>query len=104
MVRKFQINDKIKKKRNVLLLLDNATSHKAPENLQNVRVHFLPPNMTSHFLQNDARIICNFKLYYRKGLTKHFLRAIEDDKPMSLNLQEAVHLIKGAWNDEKSQT
>ena len=74
------------KKRKVLLLLDNATSHKVPEDLQNVPVHFLPPNMTSHLQPNDAGVIRNFKLYYRKGLTIHFLRAIEDDKPMSINL------------------
>ena len=60
------------KKRKVLLLLDNATSHKIPEDLQNVRVHFLPPIMTSHLQPNDAGIIRNFKLYYRKGLKKHF--------------------------------
>ena len=92
------------KKRKILLLLDNATSHEVPEDLQNVRVHFLPPNMTSHLQPNDAEIIRNFKLYYRKGLTKHFLRAIEDDKPMSINLREALRLIKDAWNDVKSQT
>ena len=91
------------KKRKVLLLLDNATSHKIPEDLKNVRVHFLPPNMTSHLRPNDAGIIRNFKLYYRKGLTKHFLRAIEDDKPLSINLREALRLIKDAWNDVKSQ-
>ena len=60
--------------------------------------------MTSHLQPNDAGIIRNFKLYYRKGLTKHFLRAIEDDKPMSINLREALRLIKDAWNDVKSQT
>ena len=92
------------KKRKVLLLLDNATSHKVLEDLQNVRVHFLPPNMTSHLQPSDAGIIRNFKFYYRKGLTKHFLRAIEDDKPMSINLREALRLIKDAWNDVKAQT
>ena len=103
MVRKFRTNNEIKK-RKVLLLLDNATSHKVPEDLQNVRVHFLPPNMTSHLQSNDAGIIRNFKLYYRKGQTKHFLRAIEDDKPMSINLREALRLVEDAWNDVKSQT
>ena len=60
--------------------------------------------MTSHLQPNDAGIIRNFKLYYRKGQTKHFLRAIEDNKPMSINLREALRLIKDAWNDVNSQT
>ena len=92
------------KKRKVLLLLDNATSHKVPEDLQNVQVHFLPTNLTSHLQPNDAGIIRNVKLYYQKGLTKHFPRAIQDDKPMSINLREALCFIKDAWNDVKSQT
>ena len=94
----------IQQKRKVLLLLDNAASHKVPEDLENVQVHFLPPNTTAHLQPNDAGIIRNFKLYYRKGLTKHFLQSIENDQPMAINLREALHLIREAWNYVKMET
>ena len=69
----------IQQKHKVLLLLSNAASHKVPEGLKNVLVHFLKPNSTAHFQPNDAGIIGNFKFYYGKGLTKHFLHAIENE-------------------------
>ena len=53
------------KGRQVLLLLDNATSHKVPDGLKNVKIKFFQPNLTAHLRPMDAGIIRNFKLYYR---------------------------------------
>ena len=92
------------KKHKVFLLLDNATSYKVPEDIRNVRVHFLPSNTTAQLQPNDPGIVRNFKQYYRKGLAKQFLHTMEDDKSMAINLREALHLIKDAWNGVKAQT
>uniref|UniRef100_UPI00358F3611 tigger transposable element-derived protein 6-like n=1 Tax=Myxine glutinosa TaxID=7769 RepID=UPI00358F3611 len=92
------------KKRKVLLILNNAASHKIPEDLKFVKVHFLPANTTTHLQPNDAGIIRNFKLQYRKGLTKLFLNAIEDGQPMAVNLREALHLVKDGWMNVKEET
>src|SRR6185437_1821056 len=53
-------------KQRVLLLLDNCTSHKLGNLvLENVEVHFLPPNTTSKLQPMDAGIIMSFKKHYR---------------------------------------
>ena len=52
-------------KRKILLLIDNASSHKLEENeiLSNITLHFLPPNTTSHIQPIDQGIIHSFKVY-----------------------------------------
>lgn len=70
----------MKQKRRILLIMDNAPSHKLSESrashgeyeglqymdLDNVTVLFLPPNTTSLIQPLDAGIIANFKLHYRR--------------------------------------
>ncbi|POW17221.1 hypothetical protein PSTT_00543 [Puccinia striiformis] len=56
-------------KRHVLLLLDNFSAHlKGLEGLclTNLKVEFLPPNLTSVLQPCDAGIIRAFKAYYRR--------------------------------------
>lgn len=52
------------KKRNIILLVDNAPTHSLTEDLQltNVRVHHFPPNVTAHLQPCDAGIIHSFKV------------------------------------------
>jgi hypothetical protein len=54
--------------RNILLLADNAPTHIVNENLplSNVKLHFLPPNTTSHLQSLDAGIINSFKVRNKK--------------------------------------
>ena len=55
--------------RHILLLLDNFSGHGTAENpltnLQNISIHFLPPNSTSKIQPLDAGIIAAFKKQYR---------------------------------------
>ena len=51
---------------NVLLLLNNASSHVILDSVSNSTVHFLPPNTTSHLEPLDANIIQSFKCKYHK--------------------------------------
>ena len=88
----------IQQKRKDLLPLDNTASHKVSESLENVQEHFLPQKSTTHLQPKDTGIIRNFKLYNRKELTKHFFQALENDQPMTINLREALHLIKQMWS------
>src|SRR5438128_2524282 len=48
----------------ILLLVDNALTHVISnlENLTNIRLHYLPPNMTAHLQPCDAGIIHSFKV------------------------------------------
>ena len=54
--------------KNIIMLLDNASSHIVDDNtdLSNVKLHFFPPNITAHLQSCDAGIIWSFKYYYKK--------------------------------------
>lgn len=53
-----------KRRRNILLLVDNVSSHQLEEGeeLSNIKLHFLPPNTTSHLQPIDQGIIRSFKV------------------------------------------
>ena len=53
-----------KKRRRILLLLDNASTHQLEDNeqLSNIKLHFLPPNTTAHLQPLDQGIIYSFKV------------------------------------------
>ena len=56
----------------VLLLIDNAPSHKV-HSLNNVEIMTLPPNTTSVYQPLDAGIIAAFKKQYRYILKNELL-------------------------------
>ena len=92
-------------KRQVCLLMDNATSHSTQGlKLTNITVKFLPPNTTAHIQPLDAGIIRNLKLYYRRYQTHHFLECIEKDQPMTVNVRQALRFVHQAWGDVKAKT
>lgn len=88
------------RKRKILLLVDNCSSHLVPTDtpLQFVRVHFLPPNTTSHLQPLDAGIIQNFKLFYRKLLIRHYIQCLDAKKPMLIDVKQALYFIRDSWD------
>ena len=84
--------------RKVILLVDNAASHTAGDLLlTNVKLHFLPPNTTAHIQPMDAGIIKAFKAHYRKQLVAHYIECAEKNENQTVNLREALHMVKVAW-------
>jgi uncharacterized membrane protein len=64
-----EINETMKKKkRRIILLVDNATSHDVSKKLSKVRVKCLPPNLTSELQPWDQGIIQAMKANYRKSM------------------------------------
>lgn len=96
-----------RQKRNVLLFLDNATSH--PQiTLNNIKLVFFPPNMTSHCQPLDQGIIKAFKCYYRKYIVRRLLSTIDnlqntDELEKSINIVNALIWISTAWKNVKEQ-
>ena len=84
--------------RKVLLLLDNASSHFVSREYSNVRLHFLPPNMTSKIQPLDAGIIRSVKMRYRKQYVQWLLDSVEANRTeQKLSLIESICLIINAW-------
>ena len=82
-VKDFDIKMRLRK-RQVLVFLDNATSH--PDvRLTKTKLKLFPPNCTSKLQPLDQGIICNLKVHYRKKLLQRVLANI-DEGPQQQNL------------------
>ena len=64
------------KSRKIILILDNATSHRDP-NLSNVKLIFLPPNAGALIQPLDMGIIKVAKGGYMRELTNHIIAKID---------------------------
>jgi len=88
--------------RNILLLLDNCTAHKADGlELTNIRIHMLPPNTTSKIQPMDAGIIAAFKRRYRRLQLAHALDLDEAGRTdiYKVDLVQAMRWSKRSWSE-----
>ncbi|KAH7958795.1 hypothetical protein HPB49_005170 [Dermacentor silvarum] len=94
------------KGRSGLPFLDNcAAPPKDTSFLRNVRVAFLPANMTSHLQPLDAGIIKNIKHLYRKCIVRRFLaRVSRGQDPGKLSLLDVMHYFNTSWESVKRET
>lgn len=101
-----------KKKRKVILLVDNCSAHpkESADCLNNVRLEFLPPNTTSVIQPCDQGIIRNVKGKYRSEVVKKIISDIDketltaNDLVKQLTLLDSVHLLNKAWKSVSSST
>lgn len=89
--------------RNVLLILDNATCHKHEATLKNVKLLFLPPNVTSKLQPLDHGVIKWFKVEYRRQVLRCIIARMEDchsatELAKTITVADAVEWAKRAWN------
>lgn len=90
-----------------LLLIDNAPGH--PASLQelhpNVKVTFMPPNITSLIQPMDQGVIRAFKAYYLRKTFRQAVRATENGKKTlrefwkDFNIYKAVKNIGESWEE-----
>ncbi|KAH9071741.1 hypothetical protein Ae201684P_022188 [Aphanomyces euteiches] len=104
--------------RSVLLVLDNASSHKIEEvELTHVRVLMLPPNATSALQPMDAGVIAAFKRYFKRKQLRHAIQRVNrvpDDKLKdfkklgskiyAVDQLTAMNWAKSAWDDVTPET
>ena len=103
-----------KMKRKPILFLDNCFAHKVNVRLENVALHFWPPNTTAILQLMDQGIISLFKRNYRKGVVNKIIASIDDisgfsnnsliSKIMgSISILTAVHMMNKSWNNISSE-
>ena len=97
--------------RNVLLFLDNATSHQQSiqKSLNNIKLVFLPKNTTSRLQPLDAGIIRAFKLKYRKLLIKYVISRVDEnmrapDIIKAVDILKVIGWVKSAWEEVPPDT
>ena len=87
--------------RNILLFIDNCAAHPGLTML-NIKMVFLPPNMTSRLQLCDAGIIAALKAHYRKRLMRHVLSEMDDAQTASqlskrVDMLDAIRWVHLAW-------
>ena len=84
--------------RRVLLFIDNCSAHPQITGLQAVKLHFFPPNTTSHLQPMDQGVIMSFKTHYRRRLVKRLLESYEaGETPTPVTVKEAVDMTHASW-------
>lgn len=92
----------VQQKRNILLFMDNASSH--PKlNLSNIKLIFFPANTTSVLQPMDQGVIYTTKLYYRKKVLSRLCREMDtvenvSDLAKTINVLDAIHWLANAVN------
>ena len=83
-----------KHKRNIVLIVDNCPAHPQLHGLQNVRLAFLPPNITARTQPMDAGVIKSLKENYRAELEKKHLAAFELGTQVKINVLSAMKVLR----------
>ena len=94
------------KKKKVLLLLDNLSSHNVSRiGLSQIETLFLPPNTTSRLQPLDAGIIETFKRYYRKRMLRWMINMIEQgNRNARIDLKTAIEFADAAYEQLSRET
>ena len=84
----------------VLLLLDNAPSHKLQEDLvlKCTKVLFLPANTTTDLQPMNAGVIATFKKQYKKLSSRAQLQMVIKGHRVSISPYQALCFCKKAWD------
>ncbi len=95
----------IRKNQKILLFIDHCPTHPKNAQLQNARVEFLPPNVTSKLQPPDQGIIKVLKQYYRKRLVLQLVVQIDKlEKNASIALLDAMNFLTSAWEAVSTST
>lgn len=93
-----------KEKRHILLTVDNCPAHPSVQNLDFIKLAFLPPNTTSLLLPMDQGIIKALKVKFRKQLVLKIINREEQGKEPTISVLDAILMLSDAWNDISTTT
>lgn len=98
--------DMKKVNRKILMFVDNCNAHNLVINnahLENIQIHFLPPNTTSTLQPLDQGIIKHFKTMYLKEIVREVL-ACMGDVQCKISILIAMEMVHKAWGNVSAQT
>jgi len=93
-----------KKKKKILLLVDNCPAHPSISDLRSITLIFLPPNTTSVLQPMDQGIIRALKSNFRKNLVLKIIASLDANEGTScakhpkITMLDAILTIYDAWN------
>ncbi|GBN28674.1 Tigger transposable element-derived protein 6 [Araneus ventricosus] len=89
-----------KKKRHILLFIENCNAHSNFPGLKNITVKFLPTNTTSKLQPLGQGIIRGCKVGYRAQIVRTLLDSIGEGKPCSsTNIVQSMRMADYAWRN-----
>lgn len=94
----------VKKKRKILLLIDNCPAHPIIEHLRYITIVFMPPNTSSKLQPLDQGIIHAVKKYYRQSLLLKVVQDMDAGINSKITLLDAINLIHRSWQKVSVQT
>lgn len=86
-----------RKKRKILLIIDNCTAHPSVENLNFIELLFLPPNTSSKIQPMDQGIIRSLKSHYRKDFIRQYILALDNNEKFAVSVLDAVRMLNKSW-------
>lgn len=97
--------------RKILLFMDNAASHPHHVTLKNIKICFLPANISSKSQPMDQGIIQALKLKYRKKQLRRIIQKMAIDRAKAgsdflkeINVADAIYWCAEAWEDVDPKT
>ena len=97
----FQMRNSAKK---IAMALNNCTAHPNINGLTNIKLVFLPSNTMAKTQSLDSAVIHCLKAHYAKSLAKLHLLAFEVKKDFTMNVLQAMKLLRQAWNSVSEVT
>ncbi|XP_054087769.1 tigger transposable element-derived protein 4-like [Zeugodacus cucurbitae] len=99
--------DLVKKKKTILLLVDNCPAHPNVTDLKSITLAFLPPNTTSVLQPMDQGIKRSLKTNFRKNLVLKMISCLdanENNSSTKITVLDEILTVNDAWNKMSQST
>ena len=94
-----------KENRKIALIINNCPAHPTIADLSNVKLIFLPPNITSVSQPMDQGVIKCLKAFYRRRLVNLMIKRLEHGQDLpKISILRALQLLVASWNDVTKTT
>jgi hypothetical protein len=85
------------KKKHQLLIVDNFPAHPVLENLENMKLVFLPTNTASVLRPMDQGVIRSLKCHFHKLILLRMIDCTEKKQDDTATLLDAIRCVEKAW-------